>query len=188
MSDPDHGSASGTGDRPVGEALDELVPLLYDDLRRLAAAVMRGERPDHTLQPTALAHEAYLRLAAQKGCRWHSRHQVLAVAARVMRRALVDHARARLAAKRGGAAVRVTLTEAEARSGPDVDLLALDLALERLAESDPRAVTIVELRYFAGFSVDEVAEALGLSRATVKRDWALARAWLTRELGPRRDG
>lgn len=183
---------SGTGPEVdpdgVADDLDELLPLLYDDLRRLASAAMRGERAGHTLQPTALAHEAYLRLAAQEGCRWTSRRQVLAVAGRVMRRVLVDHARARHAAKRGGDALRVTLSEAIPGAGPDVDVVALDEALERLGSLDPRAAAIVELRALAGLTVAEVAAALDVSPATVKRDWTVARAWLSRELGARRDG
>jgi RNA polymerase sigma-70 factor, ECF subfamily len=160
--------------------LDRLLPEVYADLRRLAASVLRGERPGHTLQPTALVHEAYLRLAAQHG-QFKDRGHLLAVAACMMRRVLVDHARARAAARRSGG-VRVTLGDEVRASAPAVELLALDQALERLAATDPRLVRLVELRCFAGLSVDDAAAALGVSAATAKRDWALARAFVEREL------
>jgi RNA polymerase sigma-70 factor (ECF subfamily) len=180
--DPEHPAEGETDTGLSAEALDELLPLLYQDLRRVAAAAMRGERQGHTLQPTALVHEVYLRLAGQD-VRWRSRRGLLAVAGRVMRRVLVDHARAHHAAKRGGDAVRVTLVDDAAGVQPDLDLLALDQALSALAELDPRQVEIVELRYFAGLTVAETAVTLGISEATVKREWAVSRAWLLRRLG-----
>lgn len=172
--------AAGRGDRAK---LDALFPLVYDELRRLARARLRAEGPVHTLQPTALVHEAYFRLAGQHSAGWTSRAHFFAVAAETMRRVLVNHAQARRAAKRGGGATRVELDDAvsffETR---DVDLEALDEALTRLAAVDPRGSRVVELRFFAGLGIDETAEALGVSPATVKRDWTAARAWLHREL------
>jgi len=168
------------------EALERLMPLVYDELRRVASRHLGRERREHTLQPTALVHEAYLRLVDQRSAKWRSRAQFFAVAARVMRRILVDHARARGAAKRGQGAVRVSLDDVRPPAAPargdEVDLVALDAALERLADLDERQARIVELRYFAGLSIEETAGALGIGAATVKRDWALARAWLRREL------
>jgi RNA polymerase sigma-70 factor, ECF subfamily len=169
-------------DAPTADLdLERVLPGLYADLRRIAGAAMRGERAGHTLQPTALVHEAYLRLAALSGP-WESPRQVLAVAAQVMRRILVDHARARAAARRGGGAVRVTLNEEVATNPPEVDVLALDRALNSLAANDPRLARVVELRCFAGLSVADTAATLEVSEATVKRDWALARAFVEREL------
>lgn len=169
-----------TGD---AAALEALTPLVYGELRRLAERQMRCERPDHTLQATALVHEAYLRLAGPASPDWQDRAHFFAVAARLMRRILVDHARARRFAKRGGGAVRVSLDEAaalwEERAG---DLVALDEALERLGALDPLGQRIVELRFFGGLSVEESAEALGVSPAAVKRGWRSARAWLHAEL------
>lgn len=163
--------------------LDALIPEIYQELRRLAGRVMSGERADHTLQTTALVHEAYLELARIHRLTVDSRPQFLALAAQVMRRILVDHARARGAGKRGGGAVRVTLSEAVAASGDTpFDLLALDEALTRLAAHDSQAVRIVEMRFLAGMSVEETGEALSISPTTVKRDSAMARAWLLREL------
>jgi RNA polymerase sigma-70 factor (ECF subfamily) len=179
--------AWGAGDR---EALDALLPLLYADLRRQARRALRREQAGHTLQATALVHEAFLRLVDQRGMHWESRTQFLAVAARAMRRILVDHARTRLAAKRGGGARQVTLSGVDVASGEGagidapggVDVLALDEALGRLAEIDPDKARLVELRYFAGMSIPEAAAALGVSQATVGRQWAVARLWLRREL------
>ena len=173
--------AWGAGD---AGASDALVPLVYAELRRQARRALRRERAGHTLQATALVHEAWLRLDAQHGARWESRSQFLAVAARVMRRVLVDHARARHAQKRGGGATQVSLGDAgHAASARDqVDVLALDDALARLAILDPRKARLVELRYFAGLSIPEAATALGISVATVGREWAVARMWLRREL------
>ena len=167
--------------------LEQLLPLVYRELRRQAAGYLRKERAGHTLQPTALVHEAYLRLIDQRDVRWQNRAHFFGVAAQAMRRILVDHARGRRRVKRGGADRRVTLTDAaliaEQRS---VDLIDLDGALERLAALDPRQCRVVELRYFGGLSVEETAEALDISPATVKREWAMARAWLSAELNPPR--
>jgi len=163
--------------------LNHLLPEAYDELRRLAARAMRNQRPDHTLQPTALVHEVYLKLsgAAHEPV---DRTHLLATAARAMRQILVDHARARGADKRGGGAIRVTLSLAETPAAPEVlDLLAFDDALQRLEALDGQQVRIVELRYVVGLSVEETAEALGISPRTVKRDAAMAKAWLFRELG-----
>lgn len=181
--------AWGAGD---DSALDALFPIVYGELRQRAGRVLGREGAGHTLQPTALVHEAYLRLVDQKRVQWEGRTQFFAIAARVMRRVLVDHARARLAGKRGAGARHVTLIDArvdvEAASaamvtGDDaVDLLALDDALERLAAFDPRKARLVELRYFAGLSIPEAAESLGVSQATAIRDWSIARRWLHREL------
>jgi RNA polymerase sigma factor (TIGR02999 family) len=173
--------AWGAGD---ASASDALVPLVYDELRRQAGHVLRREGEGHTLQATALVHEAWLRLDGQHDARWESRTQFLAVAAQTMRRVLVDHARARHAIKRGAGGTQVTLSEATpAVEAPDqVDILALDDALARLAIIDPRKAKLVELRYFAGLSIPEAADALGVSLATVGREWAVARLWLRREL------
>jgi RNA polymerase sigma factor (TIGR02999 family) len=173
--------AWGDGDPQASEAL---VPLVYAELRRQAQLALRREGEGHTLQATALVHEAWLRLDGQHEARWESRTQFLAVAAQMMRRVLVDHARTRLALKRGGGATQVTLGDADqtaAESG-NVDVLALDDALARLAVMDPRKARLVELRYFAGLSIPEAAEAMGISQATVGREWAVARMWLRREL------
>lgn len=164
--------------------LDALIPEIYQELRRLAGNVMGGERRDHTLQTTALVHEAYLELARIHGLSVDSRPQVLALAAQVMRRILVDHARARRAAKRGGAAVRVTLSDDVAgMEGSTIELIAFDEALTRLSSLDESLVKIVEMRFIAGMSVEETGEALAVSPTTVKRDSAMARAWLLKELG-----
>ncbi|MCG8461537.1 MAG: ECF-type sigma factor [Holophagales bacterium] len=165
------------------EAADRLAPLIYPELRQIAAGLMRIERGDHTLQPTALIHETYLRLVQQERIRWQDRHQFFAVAARLCQRILVDHARRRLSHKRGGDRQRLELSEVAdlARQRPDL-LLELDLALEQLEALEPRQAAIVRARFFGGLTETEVARALGLSRATVKRDWRLARAWLFREL------
>jgi RNA polymerase sigma-70 factor, ECF subfamily len=164
------------------QALEQLMPLVYDELRRLAGRYMRSERREHTLQATALVNEAYIRLVDMK-VSWQDRAHFFAVAARLMRRLLVDHARAHHRAKREGDAAKVSLEDAmEVSSGPTVNVLAVDEALTRLAEFDPRKSEILELRYFGGLNNDEVAEALGVSRATVQRDLRLAKAWLIREL------
>ena len=165
-------------------AIDRLAPLVYDELRRQARLQLRGERAGHTLQPTALVHEAFLRLVGQSRAQWQNREQFFAVASRAMRRVLVDHARARMAAKRGDGQTFVVLDEARAASAPPgVDVLALDQALDRLAAIDPRQARVVELRYFGGLTAPETAAALDVSLATVNRDWTMARAWLFRELG-----
>ncbi len=164
-------------------AESQLVPLVYGELRGLAARYMRQERPDHTLQPTALVHEAYLRLMEQRQIDWQSRAHFYAVAAQLMRRILVDHARARRAGKRGGSHHKVSLEEAaDIRHHQSVDLIGLDDALERLARWDTRQSRIVELRFFGGLSIEETAEVLGVSTRTVKREWTVARAWLYGEL------
>ena len=164
-------------------ARDQLIPVVHAELVRLARAYMRREREGHTLEPTALVHEAYLRLVDQQHVRWANRGHFFALAAQAMRRVLVDHARAHAAAKRGGGAERVTLSGlAAADPGAVVDVLWLDEALERLAALDARQAKVVELRYFAGMEVEEVADALGISPATVKREWATARVWLAHTL------
>lgn len=166
-----------------GDALQELLPLVYQELRRLAHHHMRGERPEHTLQTTAVIHEAYLKLIDQRAVDWQSRAHFFAVASQLMRRILVDHARGRAAEKRGGGALHVALdTVAVVSSEPDTDLVALDDALERLAALDPQQARIVELRFFGGLTIDEAAAVTGISPATVKREWATAKAWLYRSL------
>lgn len=164
-------------------SLDRLLPEAYEELRRLAARAMRDQRPDHTLQPTALVHEVYLKLSGSPNGPVDRAH-LLATAARAMRHILVDHARARASEKRGGGGIKVTLSLADTPSRPEVlDLLAFDEALERLRALDEQQVRIVELRYLVGLSVEETAEALGVSPRTVKRDAAMAKAWLFHELG-----
>ena len=164
-------------------ALEALIPLLYAELHRLAHHYLRGEHPGHTLQSTALVNEAYLRLVGQVPGQIDNRAHFLGVAAHVMRQILVDHARVERAAKRDGG-YRVELDESVHPLQPafDVDVLALDEALEGLAHLDPRQCRIVEMRFFGGLSVEEIAAAMGISTATVKREWAMARAWLSREL------
>ena len=164
-------------------ALGRLLDVVYAELKHIAAAQMRGERPDHTLQPTALVHEAFIRLVGNGTPTFADRAHFLNAASRVMRRVLVDHARARKAAKRGNA-LRITLDEAlVAAPMPDVDMLVLDDALNRLAAAGPRWAQVVELRFFGGLELAEVAEVVGVSVATIKRDWQFARTWLARELG-----
>ena len=182
-------------DRPVGaetatrlliqsghgnvDATEQLQTIVYDELRRLARAFMRRERRDHTLQPTALVHEAYARLIHQRNIDWHNRTQFLGVAAIMMRRVLVNHARDRVAAKRGGGAYRVSLTSIDdASPGPAVEIVALHEALEKLAAVDPRKARIVELKFFGGLTTREIGEAVDLSTATVEREWTFSRAWL----------
>jgi RNA polymerase sigma factor (TIGR02999 family) len=167
-------------------ALDRLMPLVYDELRRLAASYMRRERPDHTLQPTALLNEAYLRLVDQTRIAWQGRAHFFGIAAQMMRRILLDHARQLKAAKRGSGGSKLPLEAALGEpERQDVDVIALDEALTRLEELDPRQSRVVELRFFAGLEVNEVAEVLGISRATVNREWAIARTWLYREISRR---
>lgn len=181
------GLSSGGGFEHGGA--EELLPLVYDELRHLARHYMAGERPGHTLQPTVLVHEAFLRLVDRPMADWRGRTHFLAVGARVMRRLLIDHARGRGRQKRGGGLCRVTLTDWRQPSGDgDLDppeLLDLDAALERLARVDGRAARVVELRFFGGLTVAETAEALGVSKRTVEQDWTHARAWLRRELSTR---
>jgi RNA polymerase sigma factor (TIGR02999 family) len=167
------------------EALDRLMPVVYDELRSVAQAQLRRERPGHTLNTTALVHEAYLKLINVREVQWRDRAHFFAMAARLMRRILIDYARARKRDKRGGDVVPVTLEETLAVSGDRADdLVALDDALARLEQISDRQCRVVEFRCFAGLSVEETAEVLETSPATVKRDWAFARAWLNRELGP----
>jgi RNA polymerase sigma factor (TIGR02999 family) len=165
-------------------ALDRLMSVLYEELRRLARAQLQGERPDHTLDSTALVHEAYLRLVESNQIQWQDRHHFVAVAARAMRRVLIDYARARKREKRGGGAAFVSLGAAlDAPIMQTEELLELDEALGRLEALNDRACRVVECRGFAGMSVEETAQALRTSPATVKRDWVFSRAWLNRELG-----
>jgi len=164
-------------------AFDDLVPLVYDELRRLAQHHLRLERPGHSLQATALANEAYLRLIDVRQVDWHDRTHFFAMASRVMRRVLVDAARARLADKRGGHLIRVTLDEAfDSPVERSLDLVALDDALEALSAADERKARVVELRFFGGLSVEETAAALNVSTDTVSRDWSFVKSWLKREL------
>jgi RNA polymerase sigma factor (TIGR02999 family) len=166
------------------QALEKLMPLVHGELRRLARKQMAGEREGHTLQTTALINEAYLRLIDLTRVRWQDRAHFLAISARLMRRILVDHARTRQYAKRGGGAAKVSFDEAlEVSSDARPDLVALDDALQALAAVDSRKSQVVEMRFFGGLSVEETAQALGVSPETVMRDWRLAKVWLLRELG-----
>ena len=177
-------SAWRDGDESARSRLTEAV---YGELRRVAQRHLRCERPDHSLTPTALVHEAYLKLIDQRRVKWENRTQFFAIAARLMRRILVDHARARAATKRA-AGPSIALDDVAVSTAPlDVDVLAIDTALDQLAEVDERQSQLVEMRFFAGLTVEEIAAALGVAPITVKRDWALARAWLFRALqgGPR---
>lgn len=172
--------AWGGGDK---QALDRLAPLVYRELRRIASRMMAGERPNHTLQATALVNEAYLRLVDARQVSWQDRAHFFALCARAMRQILIDHARSRGSTKRGGGEVAIELDEAMAAApSPEVNLLELDDALKRLEALDPRKSQVVELRFFGGLSLEETAEALNVSTKTVQRDWNLARAWLYREL------
>ena len=164
-------------------AAEKLMPVVYSELKRVARAYMRRERPGHTLQTTALVHEAYLRLVRQENVRWQGRSHFFGIAAQLMRRILIDHARGHLREKRGGAVVALHLDEALVFSPEhSQELVRLDEALDRLAKLDPRQSRIVELRFFGGLSVEETAEYLGISPKTVKRDWAVAKAWLHAEV------
>ena len=165
-----------------GTPLDRWVPMLYDDLRALAGKLLSDKGAAVTLQPTSLVHEAYLRLVGQRRMDWQDRLHFFAVAARVMRRVLVDHCRARVAQKRGGALLAVELVEAAVDAPHEVDVLTVDRLLTSLAEFDVQQAQIVELRFFAGLTIEETAEALGISKATVKRDWALAKAWMAHQM------
>ena len=170
------------------QSLDSLLPVVYQELRRLAAGYIRHEKPGQTLQPTALVHEAYLRLMKDRPDRWQNRAHFCAIAAHSMRQILIERARARNAQKRWGEKARITLEEELVQGGErSVDLLALDQAIERLAAFDPEQARIVELRFFGGLTVEETADALDVSPATVKRHWTVARAWLARELEGRPD-
>ncbi len=172
--------------RGEGGALEELLPLVYGELHRQAERYMRAQAPGHTLQTTDLVHEAYLRLVDREGGAndWQGRAHFMAVASKAMRSVLVDHARARQAAKRGGPARALTMGAAGDVAGrePEVDVMALDEALTKLAVLDPRQAQVVELRYFGGLGIDEAAQVLGVSHATVERDWRTAKLWLRREL------
>jgi RNA polymerase sigma-70 factor (ECF subfamily) len=163
--------------------LDEIMPTVYAELRKLAQSYMRQERPENTLQPTALVHEAYLRMAGQRTVDWRNRAQLLAIAARMMRRILMDHAALHQAAKRAGGAVRVTLEDSLLPDpGAGVDFLEVDRALERLSEIDPQQASVVELRFFGGLKNEEIAEVLRMSPTSVRRRWSSARLWLARHL------
>lgn len=176
---PQNSDMSGTLARPV----DELVPLVYDELRRVAARYLRRESPGNSWQPTALVHEVFLKLAAQHRVDWQGRTHLLAIGAQAMRRILVDHAKRKRRVKHGGGRKRIDLDPAAALSSQrDEDLLAVDEALEKLAGIDRRQAAIVELRFFGGMTVEEVAEALDLSKRTVESEWTVVRAWLRREL------
>jgi RNA polymerase sigma-70 factor, ECF subfamily len=168
----------------------QLVPLVYDELRRIAGALMRRERPDHTLQATAVVNEAYLRLAGEQEIQWQNRAHFFAIAAKTMRRVLLDYARQRHAERRGGEGARKVDIDAELLITDDrlEDVVALDEVLSRLSEMDPEQGRIVELRFFAGLNVEETAEVMGISPRTVKREWKLAKAWLDRELATTRSG
>ncbi len=170
----------GQGDQA---ALDELMPLVYDDLRRYANSFLHRRSRNHTLQPTALVHEAYLRLAGRQNTSWQNRAQFFGLAAKIMRELLVDYARAQATAKRGGSQLRLSLTAADRfSSAAEIDLLTLDQALRELAALNPQYGQVVELRYFGGLTIEEAAVVMGVSHATVERDWKFARAWLKREL------
>jgi RNA polymerase sigma factor (TIGR02999 family) len=173
----------GNGDR---QALEKLTPLVYDELHRLASRYLRQERPGHTLQSTALVNEAYLKLAGQHSVRWQNRAHFFGIAAQMIRRILVDYARTKYAAKRGSKTPRLSLDEALGVPGEsgerDLDLVALNDALDALAQIDPRQGRLVELRFFAGLTVEETAEVMQMSPASVKREWTAAKAWLFREI------
>ena len=176
--------AWGGGDK---DALDELMPVVYDELRRLAQKYLSHERPDHTLQTTALVHEAYLRLVDQKSVNWQNRAQFFGIAARMMRRILINHANDRQAKKRQGYATRISLDDAvNFFEKAELDLTTLDEALNELARLDSQQARIVELRFFGGLTIDEVSEVLQISPATTKREWDSAKLWLRRQLGTRR--
>ena len=182
---PDHSITQllakwGSGDKA---ALDELIPLVYDELRKLAASYLRRKPGTHTLQATALVHEAYVRLAGQDGVSMQHRAQFFGLAAKVMRDILVDHARRRLATKRGGQQLLLSLSQAERFSHkPEVELVALDDALKELATTNPQHSRVIELRFFGGLTIEETAQVMTLSHATTERYWSFARAWLRREL------
>jgi RNA polymerase sigma factor (TIGR02999 family) len=169
-----------------GQALDELMPLVYAELKRLAGSYLRGERPDHTLQSAALVNEAYVRLIDQNQVQWQNRAHFFGIAAQMMRRILVDHARGHLADKRGAGAPVLSLDEVVVEAqNQSINLLGLDEALTKLEKLDPQQSKIVELRFFSGLSIEETATVVGISPATVKREWAAARAWLYREVNTR---
>ncbi len=179
-------SESGSEAREEGAGAATLAPEAYQELRQLAEACFRDQPPDHSLQPTALVHEAYIKLAEGSAGKWKDRTHFLAVAATAMRQILVDHARGRAAQKRGGGCDKITIDESAIGASPhdNIELLALDDALVRLADLDQRKARVIELRFFAGLTIDETAEALGVSSITVNRDWWMARSWIERELEP----
>jgi len=177
--------AWGQGDE---SALNDLIPIVHGELQRVARRFMRRERGDHTLQTTAVVNEAYLRLIHQTRVTWQNRAQFFAIAARLMRRILVDHARSKNYQKRGGGAAKITLDDAVMGTTRDLNLVSLDDALEALAVIDVRKSKVVELRFFGGLSVEETAHALDVSIETVTRDWRFAKAWLLRELGGKSEG
>ena len=186
MSSPSPGEVTRLLEKWSGghqSALDELMPIVYSELRKIARIHLRRERTGHTLEATALTHEAYLRLVGQRKVRWQSRAHFFSVAAQMMRRILVEYARKRQTTKRGGGADRVTLVDGDGALAPtSVEVLSLHEALGRLAEMDPRQGEIVELRFFGGLTIDETAEVVGASPATVKREWQVAKLWLQREM------
>jgi RNA polymerase sigma factor (TIGR02999 family) len=170
-------------DQGDAAAVERLMPMVYDDMRALAADFLRRERPGHTLQPTALVNEAFLKLVDQNRVEWKGRSHFFAVGAEIMRRILVDHARTKKRAKRGGGRERIQLNEdCFVSPHPEIDLLEINEALDKLAELDARQARIVELRFFGGLTVQEVAEVLGVSKRTVEAEWTMVRAWLRREL------
>ena len=170
----------GNGD---GAALEKLMPLVYDELRRLAARYLQKERPDHTIQATALVHEAYMRLVDQREVRWQNRSHFFAIAAQMMRRVLVNYAVAQQAEKRGGKKIKISLADlADLPDEKNLEIVALNAALDKLAAMDERKSRLVELRFFGGLTMEETAEVMGVSLATAKRDWTMARAWLYREI------
>jgi RNA polymerase sigma-70 factor, ECF subfamily len=175
-------SADADRGNNLSAAASQMLPLIYEELRRLARAYLRRERSDHTLQPTALVHEAYVRLAAQHSLDWENRVQVMALAASMMRRVLSDYADGRKAAKRPGSGVRIPFSEALTQMAEDVDFVDLNSALDALAQLDDRQARAVEMRFFSGMSIEEIAGALGISTATVERELRTARIWLMRRL------
>jgi RNA polymerase sigma-70 factor (ECF subfamily) len=183
MLPPDDGTASSEPPQEVAQALSDWMVFLYSELRRLACYYLEHERPNHTLQATALVHEAYLRLVEQRNVHWQSRTQVIGIAAQMMRRILLDYSRGHESLKRGGNVNRVFLEEASLVSKERAaDVIVLDEALTRLAEVDAQHARVVELRFFGGLSIEETAEVLEISPATVKRNWNVAKAWLARDL------
>jgi RNA polymerase sigma factor (TIGR02999 family) len=185
MSSSDVTALLGDWSRGSRTALNQLLPLVYAELRRVAARQLRSERPDHTLQPTALVHEAYMRLVDQRQVDWQNRAHFFGVAAQVMRRILVDHARRHGANKRGQGVRCVSIDEAHDVAAPnEIPVLALDHALDRLAKVDAELTKVVELRAFGGLTIEEAAHVLGVSPSTAIRDWRTAKAWLNRELAP----
>lgn len=176
------GSSDAIPGNHLSAAASEMVPLIYEELRRLAHSYLRRERSDHTLQPTALVHEAYLRLAAQRSLDWENRVQVMALAASMMRRVLLDYANARNAAKRPASEIRVPFSEAVAQVSEHVDLVDLNSALDALAQLDERQARVIEMRFFGGMSIEEIAAAIGISTATVERELRTGRIWLMQRL------